>query len=56
MRCLFIGNFGTSWDSSICDEEHIAEALEHELQLSPFGEYELTVHGPPELHLVVKER
>lgn len=28
MRCLLIGNFGTGWDSSICDEEHIAQALE----------------------------
>lgn len=28
MRILFIGNFGTGWDGSICDEEHIAKALE----------------------------
>lgn len=28
MRILSIGNFGTSWDGSICDEEHIASALE----------------------------
>lgn len=28
MRILSIGNFGTSWDGSICDEEHIAQALE----------------------------
>lgn len=28
MRILTIGNFGTSWDGSICDEEHIAGALE----------------------------
>ncbi len=28
MRILSIGNFGRSWDGSICDEEHIAKALE----------------------------
>lgn len=28
MRILSIGNFGTGWDNSICDEEHIAKALE----------------------------
>lgn len=28
MRCLSIGNFGHGWDNSICDEEHIASALE----------------------------
>ena len=28
MRILSIGNFGKSWDGSICDEEHIAKALE----------------------------
>lgn len=28
MRILSIGNFGTGWDGSICDEEHIAKALE----------------------------
>lgn len=28
MRILSIGNFGTGWDGSICDEEHIAGALE----------------------------
>ena len=28
MRILSIGNFGTGWDGSICDEEHIAAALE----------------------------
>lgn len=28
MRVLSIGNFGTGWDGSICDEEHIAKALE----------------------------
>ncbi len=27
MKILSIGNFGTSWDGSICDEKHIAEAL-----------------------------
>ncbi len=29
MRILSIGNFGTGWDGSICDEEHIASALEN---------------------------
>lgn len=28
MRILSIGNFGHGWDGSICDEEHIAGALE----------------------------
>lgn len=28
MRILSIGNFGHGWDNSICDEEHIAQALE----------------------------
>lgn len=28
MRILSVGNFGTGWDGSICDEEHIADALE----------------------------
>jgi len=28
MRVLSIGNFGYGWDGSICDEEHIAKALE----------------------------
>lgn len=28
MNILSIGNFGTGWDGSICDEEHIASALE----------------------------
>lgn len=28
MRILSIGNFGRGWDGSICDEEHIAYALE----------------------------
>src|SRR4051812_361269 len=28
MKILFIGNFGHGWDGSICDEEHIALALE----------------------------
>ena len=35
MRVLSIGNFGHGWDGSICDEEHIAGALEelgHEVQ------------------------
>lgn len=35
MKILLIGNFGHGWDGSICDEEHIAQALEelgHEVQ------------------------
>lgn len=27
MRILSVGNFGTGWDGSICDEKHILEAL-----------------------------
>lgn len=29
MQILILGNFGTGWDGSICDEEHIAKALEN---------------------------
>lgn len=29
MKILSIGNFGTGWDGSICDEEHVAKALEN---------------------------
>lgn len=29
LKILSIGNFGYGWDGSICDEEHIAQALEH---------------------------
>jgi len=50
MKILSIGNFGRGWDGSICDEEHIAGALEElghevsrqqreELQI-PYGEYD----------------
>jgi glycosyl transferase family 1 len=28
MNILIVGNFGTGWDGSICDEEHIAKQLE----------------------------
>lgn len=28
MRILVVGNFGRGWDGSICDEEHIVQALE----------------------------
>lgn len=28
MKILSVGNFGRGWDGSICDEEHIASALE----------------------------
>lgn len=28
MRILIVGNFGKGWDGSVCDEEHIANALE----------------------------
>lgn len=28
MKIISIGNFGTSWDGSICDERHIADALD----------------------------
>lgn len=28
MKILYVGNFGYGWDGSICDEEHIAQALE----------------------------
>jgi hypothetical protein len=43
MKILSIGNFGFGWDGSICDEEHIAEALEElghnviRLQREEFG-------------------
>lgn len=38
MKILSIGNFSTGWDGSICDEEHIAKALEelgHEVIRAP---------------------
>lgn len=41
MKILTIGNFGHGWDGSICDEEHIAQALEelgHEVVRSQRGE------------------
>lgn len=40
MKILSIGNFGHGWDGSICDEEHIAGALEdlgHEVHRSQRG-------------------
>lgn len=55
MKILLIGNFGTGWDGSICDEEHIASALEElghavtripreEFQgVAPKGEYDFTL-------------
>lgn len=30
MKILSVGNFTTGWDGSICDEEHIAKALEQQ--------------------------
>lgn len=44
MKILSIGNFGTGWDGSICDEEHIANALEslgHEVVRVQRGEVNL---------------
>ena len=41
MRIMILGNFGTGWDGSICDEEHIASALEtlgHEVTRIQRGE------------------
>lgn len=41
MKILSIGNFGVGWDGSICDEEHIAGALEelgHEVTRCQRGE------------------
>lgn len=29
MKIMIIGNFGISWDGSICDEKHIADALKN---------------------------
>ena len=53
MRVLSIGNFTTGWDGSICDEEHIAKALEelgHEVTRKqrevpgwPPGDYDFTL-------------
>ncbi len=40
MKILSVGNFGHGWDGSICDEEHIAQALEqlgHEVVRSQRG-------------------
>lgn len=44
MKILSIGNFGYGWDGSICDEEHIASALEglgHEVTRCQRGEVNL---------------
>lgn len=41
MKILSIGNFGTGWDGSICDEKHIAKALEglgHQVDRTQRGE------------------
>jgi Glycosyl transferases group 1 len=50
MKILLLGNFGTAWDGSICDEENIAKALEelgHEVTRWK-REYDIPpmVHGP----------
>lgn len=50
MKILTIGNFTTGWDGSICDEEHVAQALEfmgHEVircqreEKPEFGSYDI---------------
>lgn len=56
MKILSIGNFGKGWDGSICDEEHIASALEelgHEvtrLQREECHQGWEAVGGHPGLH------
>jgi hypothetical protein len=48
MRVLSIGNFGTGWDGSICDEEHIARALEgfgHEVVRHQREDQSYDLHG-----------
>lgn len=55
MKILSVGNFGTGWDGSICDEEHIASALEslgHEVQRCQRGEYHF-VNNEPEFDFVL---
>jgi hypothetical protein len=45
MKILSIGNFTSGWDGSICDEEHIASALEelgHEVTRAQRGEVNTT--------------
>ena len=50
MRILSIGKFGPGWDGSICDEEHIAKALEdlgHEVTRYSRSE---NIHVEPEVY------
>lgn len=50
MRILTIGNFGFGWDGSICDEEHIAQALEelgHEVHRYQREEAWTNISGNP---------
>lgn len=61
MKILSIGNFGHGWDGSICDEEHIAGALEdlghevirHQREQISFGP-ELQPMSPPDFTLVAQ--
>jgi hypothetical protein len=48
MKVLIVGNFGRSWDGSICDEEHIARAFErlgHEAIRSQRGQTNAYLSG-----------
>ena len=61
MKILTIGNFGHGWDGSVCDEEHIASALEelgHEVtrwqreNIKPGGE--LSIEHPVDFVLIAQ--
>lgn len=60
MRILMIGNFGNSWDGSICDELHIATALEelgHEvvqLQREKANHDDIDIIGPFDFILIAQ--
>ena len=55
MRILSVGNFGTGWDGSICDEEHVAKALEelgHEVARCQRDHIEFTDGGQWDFTLI----
>lgn len=56
MKILSIGNFTTGWDGSICDEEHIAGALEelgHIVHRHQREEANIETHLLPEIDFIL---
>lgn len=57
MRILSVGNFGRGWDGSICDEEHIAKALEdlgHEVKRMQREDMNLVSRGDYDFTLIAQ--